>query len=99
MSTEEYNGWTNYETWNVTLYLNNDEGTYLAIKEYVNAALVDGERPNYDDLIEYLGIGEESTPDGVRWDYFRIDRAELYDWLMDYADPETQKEYSERTSD
>jgi hypothetical protein len=23
-----YNGWPNYETWNVMLWLNNDEGTY-----------------------------------------------------------------------
>lgn len=25
--SEKYNGWTNYETWNVALWLNNDEGS------------------------------------------------------------------------
>ena len=25
MSNEEYNGWTNYETWNVNLWLGDDE--------------------------------------------------------------------------
>ncbi len=27
-ATEKYNGWTNYETWNVKLWLDNDEGSY-----------------------------------------------------------------------
>ena len=25
---EKYNGWTNYETWNVKLWMDNDEGSY-----------------------------------------------------------------------
>lgn len=27
-TTEKYNGWTNYETWNVKLWMDNDEGSY-----------------------------------------------------------------------
>lgn len=27
MTTEKYNGWTNYETWNYALWLDNDEGS------------------------------------------------------------------------
>jgi len=31
--SNKYNGWTNYETWNVNLWLNNDQGTYDFIVE------------------------------------------------------------------
>lgn len=27
MKTDKYNGWTNYETWNAALWLDNDEGS------------------------------------------------------------------------
>lgn len=32
-----YNGWTNYETWNVALWLDNEEGTYLDMRELARA--------------------------------------------------------------
>lgn len=28
MTENRYNGWTNYETWNVKLWMDNDEGSY-----------------------------------------------------------------------
>jgi hypothetical protein len=28
MERKEYNGWTNYETWNAALWLDNDQGSY-----------------------------------------------------------------------
>ena len=28
MSDNKYNGWTNYETWNVALWIDNEEGSY-----------------------------------------------------------------------
>lgn len=35
--SQEYNGWTNYETWNVALWMDNDESSYqyaLIAKDY-----------------------------------------------------------------
>ena len=33
MENKEYNGWTNYETWLVHLWLSNDEGSYNWARE------------------------------------------------------------------
>lgn len=39
MATEEkYNGWTNYETWAVNLWIGNEEGAYLHWQEQALAA-------------------------------------------------------------
>jgi hypothetical protein len=95
---EDYNGWANYETWNVALYLDNDEGFYLAVGEYVRTTLNSADDLTYDGLIEYLGLEAQSTPDGIRWDNFRINRKEMFEWLMEHADGDEQREHQERTS-
>lgn len=35
---ERYNGWTNYETWNVALWINTEQAMYLAAEDVVKAA-------------------------------------------------------------
>ena len=56
-----YNGWTNWETWNVGLWVGNDEGLYNMQQEFIRAA---NERITDDDvrlfLVELLPNG---TPD------------------------------------
>ena len=51
-----YNGWENYETWNVALWLQNDEGLY-------NLAMECG---NYEDFVNEVGV-DNATPDGVKF--------------------------------
>jgi hypothetical protein len=55
-----YNGWTNYSTWNVALWLQNDESLYTAAME----------AGNYENLLELLyDCGVKETRDGVSfWD-------------------------------
>ena len=50
MKTETYNGWTNYETWNVKLWMDNDQGSYAYYGEVAQEcydAAEPSERPRF----------------------------------------------------
>lgn len=56
MTKTNYNGWKNYETWNISLWIGNDEGLYSIAKESVD----------YPDFVLKLKeLGVEQTPDDV----------------------------------
>ena len=72
-----YNGWTNYETWNVALWIQNDEGLYNLIN--------DGDICCYEELVEVLwDCGSKETPDGVKWNDPKINVAEINGDLWDF---------------
>lgn len=71
MSTTTYNGWKNYETWNVNLWLSNDENLYRLVVNY-------GKEVTYRDFAQtYLNVLSPQTPDGVNW----LDESLDYDAL------------------
>ena len=71
----EYNGWTNYETWNVGLWLGGEIGLY----EMARRAM------DYDHLLEMLSmLGSETTGDGVRWDDAKVNAVEINEMLEDF---------------
>ena len=62
MTDNTYNGWANYETWNVSLYINNDYGLYCEAMEVAKNG------GTYGDLVSILTeCGSKETPDGVSW--------------------------------
>jgi hypothetical protein len=66
-----YNGWKNRETWNVALWLGNDEGLYRLV-------MAVGKESNYRDFAENcLVYTSAGTPDGVAW----LDESLDYDAL------------------
>ena len=51
----KYQGWTNYETWNVALWIDNDQGTYEMVKEWAKEAWKEAETPKYPWLTQERG--------------------------------------------
>jgi hypothetical protein len=72
-----YNGWTNYKTWNVVLWIENDEGIQDYIQEHHICC--------YEEMIEALyECGSTETPDGVKWNDPEINRAEINGDVFDF---------------
>jgi len=71
---ETYNGWKNWATWNVALWLGNDESLYKMARRFVN----------YKDIAqELVDCGIAATPDGASYTDPDLDTYALDEWLMD----------------
>ncbi len=70
MDTQEYNGHANWATWNVSLWLNNDEGYYRSVM--VNPISADDIEEFVRGIFESTGkfgdIEDFAELDNVRWD-------------------------------
>ena len=74
MSTATFNGWANWETWNVALWIQNEYHIYKVARQY----------DRYDALIPRLErMMGQMTPDGARWMDPTIDTAALDEMLAD----------------
>ena len=69
----EYNGWENYETWNVALWINNHEGLY-------NFARVCGDYQTFCDCIG----SDAQTHDGVRFNDPRVNVIQINSDVFDF---------------
>ena len=82
-----YNGWKNYETWNVSLYINNEYGMYMTALDWVKDRLWNNEAVSYDDFRHTLNsLYGDKTPDGVYWDDDTLDHEELSEMLLELVD-------------
>ena len=72
MQKLKYNGWWNYETWNLKLWLDNDEGTYNMVQEKAKALIKKHEGVFIEDAATELE---------------KFNKAEfaLADWLKEYT--------------
>ncbi len=57
MTKQEYNGWTNYETWNYKLWLDNNQATYDAVR-----TLAKKHNDAYELSIELSKVAHDNAP-------------------------------------
>jgi hypothetical protein len=69
-----YNGWKNYETWNVALWIGNDEGLYNLAREC-------GTYSNLKDTLREYGTVE--TPDHVAYSDSGLDVSALDEMIRE----------------
>jgi len=75
LATETYLGWANYETWNVSLWIQNDQGLNTLAYE-------SGSYEDFLSVLEELNI--VATPDGVRYADPAVNAIELNADVFDF---------------
>jgi len=69
-----YNGWTNFQTFNVALWINNDEGLYNIARE----------TGSYQEFIDNISEFMTQTPDGVKFNDPAVNVIELNSEVFDF---------------
>jgi len=67
------NGWKNYETWNVALWIGNDTSLYDAAQNCNDYAQFVGMLEEFGDSSEREPFNVYGTPDGVNWQNPHLD--------------------------
>jgi hypothetical protein len=75
-----YNGWKNRQTWNVSLWINNDESLYRMAVDFMKT--YKGKSP-YASFIRKYGMKEDRTPDNIKYMSTRICYKELNDMMRE----------------
>ncbi len=82
---EDYNGWKNRQTWNVALWIGNDEGLYNLAREIVRS---NPENP-YNAFVQE--VGSSKTPDNVAWNDSGLDIDALDDMMRELIESKKAK--------
>ena len=69
-----YNGWTNYETWNVALWIGNDEGLCNIAREC----------GSYKEFCNYVSFEDGATLDGVKWNDPAVNVVEIDEMIEEF---------------
>ena len=80
MEKTTYNGWKNRQTWNVSLWINNDEGLYRAAADFMTNSKT---KAPYKDFINSFELENSKTPDGIAYISSALDYVALNSMMRD----------------
>ena len=78
-----YNGWKNRQTWNVSLWINNDEGLYRAAVDFMQNTK---SKAPYKDFIGSTELEHSKTPDNIAFISTALDYVALNNMMRDLKD-------------
>lgn len=86
MTDTTFNGWANWETWNASLWIGNDEFLYNTAKACVTYR--EGLETPWEKFVRCMTDGQigrhlGQTPDGCRWDDPAIDADEMNEMIWE----------------
>lgn len=86
MTDNTYNGWTNWETWQINLWLDNEEPWYRSKKRFLMCGKLD-----IDSVKKFCSecFGKEATPDMNPGDWDKVNWEEI---LQSFKDEATEYE-------
>ena len=79
MTDSTYNGWANHATWNVALWIQNDEGIYNFAKGMTDYYVF---KTSMREMSGDSAIGYQ-TPDGVSWSDSALDVERLDELIQE----------------
>jgi len=79
-----YNGWNNYQTWNVSLHIANQRDLYELARKYAQKTRT----PKYDYFIAQVmpSVYGDVTADGVSWTDPTLDQTALDEMIAELAE-------------
>lgn len=80
MKNTTYNGYKNYNTWNIALWICNDYNLYNIAVDFMKS--FKGQAP-YKKFIQFLGFDNSKTPDNVKYIDNKLSYRELNQVMRD----------------
>jgi hypothetical protein len=83
---ETYNGWKNRATWNVALWVQNDESLYNMAIRYLEHCKKQNIRVRWGGFVVWAHLAGTKTPDGYGYHTEYLDTRRLTEMLKELAE-------------